>query len=65
VQVGGDYVESWQPHPMRRRAAALRADRQGITDDLGGQGLFGVELFVKGDRSGSARSARARTTPAW
>ena len=50
VQVSGDYVESWQPHPMS--AAALDRAReiaQTITDDLGGQGLFGVELFVKGD----------------
>jgi phosphoribosylglycinamide formyltransferase 2 len=51
VQVHGDYVESWQPHPMS--AAALeraRAIARTITDDLGGQGIFGVELFVKGDR---------------
>ncbi|SFC15570.1 formate-dependent phosphoribosylglycinamide formyltransferase [Polaromonas sp. OV174] len=50
VQVGGDYVESWQPHPMR--AAALQKSRdiaKAVTDNLGGQGLFGVELFVKGD----------------
>jgi phosphoribosylglycinamide formyltransferase 2 len=51
VQVGGDYVESWQPHPMN--AAALQKSREiakAITDDLGGQGLFGVELFVAGDQ---------------
>jgi phosphoribosylglycinamide formyltransferase 2 len=51
VQVGGDYVESWQPHPMA--PAALQRSReiaQAITDDLGGWGLFGVELFVKGDQ---------------
>ncbi|EHR73497.1 phosphoribosylglycinamide formyltransferase 2 [Burkholderiales bacterium JOSHI_001] len=51
VQVSGDYVESWQPHPMS--AAALQGSRdiaKKITDDLGGQGLFGVELFVKGDQ---------------
>jgi phosphoribosylglycinamide formyltransferase 2 len=50
VQVGGDYVESWQPQPMST-AALARAQQiaQAITDDLGGQGLFGVELFVKGD----------------
>jgi len=50
VQVGGDYVESWQPHPMP--SAALQKSRaiaQAVTDNLGGQGLFGVELFVKGD----------------
>lgn len=51
VQISGDYVESWQPHAMR--PAALQRAReiaQAVTDDLGGQGLFGVELFVKGDQ---------------
>ena len=50
LQVKGDYVESWQPHPMRP-AALAEAQRiaRAVTDDLGGQGLFGVELFVKGD----------------
>jgi phosphoribosylglycinamide formyltransferase 2 len=50
VQVSGDYVESWQPHPMR--PAALQKSRdiaKAVTDNLGGQGVFGVELFVKGD----------------
>jgi phosphoribosylglycinamide formyltransferase 2 len=50
VQVSGDYVESWQPQPMS--PAALRRARQiaaAVTGNLGGQGLFGVELFVKGD----------------
>jgi phosphoribosylglycinamide formyltransferase 2 len=50
VQVGGDYVESWQPQAMT--PAALQSARdiaKKITDDLGGLGLFGVELFVKGD----------------
>jgi phosphoribosylglycinamide formyltransferase 2 len=50
VQVSGDYVESWQPHPMS--AVALERSRQiakAVTDNLGGQGLFGVELFVQGD----------------
>ncbi|MEC5212886.1 phosphoribosylglycinamide formyltransferase 2 [Polaromonas sp. CG_9.5] len=49
-QVGGDYVESWQPHPMQ--ALALQKSRdiaRAVTDNLGGQGVFGVELFVKGD----------------
>ena len=51
LQVHGDYVESWQPQPMS--AAALqraRAIAQAVTDNLGGQGVFGVELFVKGDQ---------------
>jgi len=59
IQVNGDYVESWQPHPMP--AAALERSRhiaKTVTDDLGvgldgkpsGLGLYGVELFVKGDQ---------------
>lgn len=50
VQVQGDYVESWQPqamHPIALQRA--RAIAKKITDDLGGLGLFGVELFVKND----------------
>lgn len=50
VQVKGDYVESWQPQPMS--AEALRRAREisgAVTAALGGRGLFGVELFVKGD----------------
>ena len=51
VQVSGDYVESWQPHPMHPTALARsREIAKAITDDLGGQGLFGVELFVKGEQ---------------
>lgn len=49
-QVDGDYVESWQPQAMH--PAALQKAQQvakAITDDLGGQGVFGVELFIKGD----------------
>lgn len=49
-QQDGDYVESWQPQPMTN--AALEKARhiaKTITDNLGGRGLFGVELFVKGD----------------
>ena len=59
VQVQGDYVESWQPHAMQ--AVALQRSREiakAVTDNLGmapegkpqGLGLFGVELFVKGDQ---------------
>lgn len=49
-QKDGDYRESWQPQPMSA-AALARAQHiaRAITDDLGGRGLFGVELFVKGD----------------
>lgn len=49
-QKDGDYRESWQPQPMS--ALALERSQQiarAITDDLGGWGVFGVELFVKGD----------------
>jgi len=51
VQVKGDYVESWQPQPMTgaARAAAEEIART-VTGALGGRGIFGVELFVKGDR---------------
>ena len=50
VQVDGDYRESWQPQPMSD-AALEEAKRyaQVITDGLGGRGVFGVELFIKGD----------------
>ncbi|MGO4761950.1 formate-dependent phosphoribosylglycinamide formyltransferase [Cupriavidus sp. 2KB_3] len=51
VQVSGDYVESWQPHPMHPQALATAQHiARAVTADLGGQGLFGVELFVKGEQ---------------
>jgi phosphoribosylglycinamide formyltransferase 2 len=51
VQVDGDYVESWQPQFMSA-AATQRARHiaKTVTDNLGGRGIFGVELFVNGDR---------------
>lgn len=50
VQVKGDYVESWQPQSMRPAALAAAQDMaRKITGALGGRGIFGVELFVKGD----------------
>jgi phosphoribosylglycinamide formyltransferase 2 len=51
LQVHGDYVESWQPQPMHP-AALVRAKQiaKDVTDDLGGQGVFGVELFVKDEQ---------------
>jgi len=50
VQVHGDYVESWQPQPMSDAALARARDiAASVTGNLGGLGLFGVELFVKGD----------------
>ena len=49
-QERGDYVESWQPHPMAERALAKSKDiAERVTNALGGRGLFGVELFVKGE----------------
>jgi len=49
-QEGGDYQESWQPHPMSKMALAAAQDMAAkVTDALGGYGLFGVELFIKGD----------------
>lgn len=50
LQIRGDYRESWQPQPMSD-AALKEAEHIGktITDALGGRGIFGVELFVKGD----------------
>jgi phosphoribosylglycinamide formyltransferase 2 len=50
VQVKGDYVESWQPQAMS--AGALERAQEiaaAVTGNLGGRGIFGVELFVKGD----------------
>lgn len=49
-QVDGDYRESWQPQPMPEAAVAKAQDiARKITDALGGYGIFGVELFVKGE----------------
>ena len=50
-QERGDYQESWQPQPMSAGAMA-EAERiaQAVTEALGGRGVFGVELFVKGDQ---------------
>ena len=51
VQVNGDYVESWQPMTMSQ--LALQKSREiaaTITGNLGGRGVFGVELFIKGDQ---------------
>ncbi len=50
VQVNGDYRFSWQPQPMSASALEKARDiARKITDALGGYGLFGVELFIKGD----------------
>ena len=49
-QVDGDYQESWQPQPMSADAKAKAQDiAKKITDALGGRGIFGVEMFIKGD----------------
>src|SRR4249919_2286157 len=50
LQRDGDYRESWQPQPMSARALERAQDiARAVTDDLGGRGVFGVELFVRGD----------------
>ncbi|MGE0594901.1 MAG: formate-dependent phosphoribosylglycinamide formyltransferase [Hyphomonadaceae bacterium] len=50
VQVDGDYVESWQPQAMSTQALERARDIAGkVTAALGGYGIFGVELFIKGD----------------
>jgi phosphoribosylglycinamide formyltransferase 2 len=50
IQIDGDYRQSWQPHPMssetERKAREIAAT---VTGNLGGRGIFGVELFVKGE----------------
>lgn len=49
-QVKGDYVESWQPQPMTDAAQQQAQDiARKVTGALGGRGIFGVELFIKGD----------------
>ena len=51
IQVKGDYVESWQPYPMTEKMLARAKDMaETITVALGGRGIFGVELFIKGDK---------------
>lgn len=50
IQVEGDYIESWQPQAMSEVAKQKSQDiAKAVTSNLGGRGLFGVELFVKGD----------------
>ena len=50
VQVDGDYRQSWQPQAMSKTALATARDvAEKITGALGGRGIFGVELFIKGD----------------
>ena len=50
VQVDGDYRESWQPQVMSEKALQKAQDiARKVTDALGGYGIFGIELFIKGD----------------
>ncbi len=52
IQKDGDYRESWQPQAMSTEALRQsQAMAKAITDDLGGHGLFGVEIFIKGDEA--------------
>ena len=51
-QVNGDYQESWQPQPMSSKAKEeARRIASAITGALGGRGIFGVEIFIKGDKA--------------
>jgi phosphoribosylglycinamide formyltransferase 2 len=51
LQVDGDYRESWQPQPMSATALAeSQRIARAVTDELGGAGIFGVELFVRGEQ---------------
>lgn len=51
IQVNGDYRYSWQPQPMTDAALASAQEiARKVTDALGGYGIFGVELFIKGDK---------------
>lgn len=50
IQIDGDYRQSWQPHPMSQTALKKAQHiAEQVTNELGGRGLFGVELFIKGD----------------
>ncbi|WP_289683211.1 formate-dependent phosphoribosylglycinamide formyltransferase [Paramuribaculum intestinale] len=50
IQIDGDYRYSWQPQPMSATAIEKARDiARKVTDALGGYGIFGVELFIKGD----------------
>ncbi|MDE6480181.1 MAG: formate-dependent phosphoribosylglycinamide formyltransferase [Muribaculaceae bacterium] len=50
IQIDGDYRYSWQPQPMSEKALASAQEiAKKVTDALGGYGIFGVELFIKGD----------------
>lgn len=52
IQEDGDYRESWQPQEMSDKALQeSQAMAKAVTDDLGGFGLFGVEIFIKGDQA--------------
>ena len=64
IQVAGDYVESWQPHPMSAIALSkAKQYAQAVTDDLGGTGIFGVELFVKDSSSGQQQVWFSEVSP--
>lgn len=50
IQIDGDYRYSWQPQPMSEKALESAQEiAKKVTDALGGYGIFGVELFIKGD----------------
>ncbi len=50
LQIDGDYRESWQPHPMKENVLTeAKRIAKAITDGIGGYGIFGVELFIRGE----------------
>lgn len=50
IQIDGDYRESWQPHPMNENVLCKSQEiAKEVTDALGGRGIFGVELFIRGE----------------
>ena len=65
TQVDGDYRESWQPQPMPATAAAFLEIARAVVQALGGWGVFGVELFVRGEDVLFSKSRRGRTIPGW
>lgn len=65
-QEDGDYRESWQPQAMSELALARSKEVAAkVVEALGGYGLFGVELFIRGDEVWFSEVSPAPTTPAW
>ena len=66
IQESGDYIESWRPHNMSdKQMEDAKYIARTITDELGGYGLFGIELFLARIKCILARCLRDRMIPAW